>query len=438
MGLAFRAARLPRDDDRCGWWQLIPAPDPARRLEGEALADFAVVGAGLSGLAAARRLAELRPDARVVVLEAQRAGFGASGRNSGFVGDLAHRDPAASQEEVLRAKRLCRFGMQQLGALVREHGIECEWSERGRIHAAVESHSLRSLEALISVLEASHEPHAVLEREALERAIGTRHYARGVHVASTILLQPAALVRGLAKALPANVDLFEESPVVEMRGGVGWELRTRSGSLLAPVVIAALNGLAPSLGLLGHRIFPLHTFASLTRELRPEERAALGGSAEWGLVSEDRMGTTLRSTQSARLLVRNHQVYAPSLRVGASEFERARVFHRRSIARRWPSLSDVEIEHTWTGVLGVTMNQGCFFGRVADGLFAWAGCNGTGVALGTALGTLLADHALGERPELLRDAFSLRKPAWLPHAPLLGIGVRATLRLLGSRAGQER
>jgi glycine/D-amino acid oxidase-like deaminating enzyme len=321
---------------------------------------------------------------------------------------------------------------------VREHGIGCEWSERGRIHAAVESHSLRSLEALISVLEASGEPHAVLERDALERAIGTRHYARGVHVPSTILVQPAALVRGLARALPANVDLFEESPVVAMQRRKGWELRTPSGSIRAPTVIAALNGLSPALGLLGRRILPLHTFASLTRELRPEERAVLGESDEWGLVSQDRMGTTLRLTQSSRLLVRNHQVYAPSLRVAASEFGKARALHRGSIARRWPSLAHVEIEHTWAGVLGVTMNQGTCFGRVADGLFAWAGCNGTGVALGTALGTLLAEHALGRRPELLREAVALRKPAWLPHAPFLGIGVRATLGLLGSRAGEER
>jgi glycine/D-amino acid oxidase-like deaminating enzyme len=121
-----------------------------------------------------------------------------------------------------------------------------------------------------------------------------------------------------------------------------------------------------------------------------------------------------------------------------SEFEKARSLHRKTLARRWPSLAGIEIEHTWAGVLGMTLNQGSFFGRVEEGLFAWAGCNGTGVAMGTALGTLLAEHALGQEPELLREAAALRRPTWLPHDPFLGIGIRAALGMLGSRAGEER
>ena len=120
--------------DHCGWWHLLPPPPPPRRLEREVQADCVVVGAGFTGLAVACRLAELRPGWQIALLEAQRAGFAASGRNSGFAGALSHRDPEVDREGAMRVVRLSRAGVAWLRKRVEENAIACDWSECGRIH----------------------------------------------------------------------------------------------------------------------------------------------------------------------------------------------------------------------------------------------------------------------------------------------------------------
>jgi glycine/D-amino acid oxidase-like deaminating enzyme len=301
----------------------------------------------------------------------------------------------------------------------------------------VEAHSLANLAGLRGVLEAIGEPCRPMGKDDLARAIGTRYYRAGIHIGTTVLLQPAALVRGLASTLPANVDLFEQSPVHAIERRHGWTIRAGSGGLCTERVFLAVNGFAPALGVLRQRIFPLHTFASLTRVLDAGEQASAGEWRQWGLVSEDRMGSSLRRTADQRILVRNSVRYLPSLALSTHLLARIRERHRRSLVARWPALRDVELEFTWGGVLGMTANQGQFFGRLAEGLYASIGYNGTGVALGTASGMLLADHALGIDSELLRDALALPRPAWIPPEPLLGLGLRPALALLERRAGAE-
>jgi glycine/D-amino acid oxidase-like deaminating enzyme len=150
------------------------------------------------------------------------------------------------------------------------------------------------------------------------------------------------------------------------------------------------------------------------------------------------MGTTLRRTRDQRLLVRSLVRYAPSLRSTPRRLEAMRRHHRRSMAVRWPALGDAELEFTWGGVMGLTMNQGQFFGRLEEGLFASLGYNGSGVALGSGSGLALADHALGLDSPLVPDALALPRPSWIPPEPFLGVGVRAATAFLTLRAGGER
>jgi glycine/D-amino acid oxidase-like deaminating enzyme len=401
-------------------------------------ADCAVVGAGFTGLAIARRLAGLQPDWQIALVEGQRAGYGASGRNSGFAGAITHLDPKRGVEEALRIGRLCRAGIDSLRSVVRERGIACDWAECGRIHAAAEDRSLRNLEGLFRILDATGEPHEPMDRRALAAALGTDHYRGGVHVASTVLLQPAALARGLAAALPTNVTLYEASPVRCIRREGSWSVRAGEGTVRADRLFLAVNGYAAQLGVLRRRVFPLLTFASWTRPLALDEQAQVGDREQWGLVSEDRMGTTLRRTPDGRILVRNDVRYAPSLSVSERRFARIREQHRRSLLARWPGLAGVEFAFSWGGVMGMTLNQGQFFGRLGPELYASLGYNGTGVAMGTASGELLADYAVGAESELLRDALALTPPAWFPPQPFVGWGVRPTVAFLRRRAGADR
>ncbi len=392
--------------------------------------DCAVVGGGVTGLAVARRLAEHRPQWRIAVVERERVGFGSSGRNSGFVGDIAHRNPKLSAEQTLPIKRIARAGCDALRELVRQHGIECQWAELGRLHVAVEPGTQKHLEDLVGLLAQFDEPHEPKDAAQLASILGTEYYRAGVHIKGTVLLQPAALMRGLAAALPENVDLYEETPVLGIDRGAPVAVRTASGTVTADRLYMAANGYSPTLGVLKRRIFPLHTFASLTRTLADGE---VGGDRQWGVVSENRMGSTLRRTPDQRIVIRNCVRYG-----GPGSLAKVRAMHGRTLQLRFPALKQDDLEYTWGGVLGMTLNQGNFFGRLADNTWAAAGYSGTGMAMGTAFGRMLADASLDVDSELLADVRTIPKASWIPPEPFLGLGVRAMTGFLQSRAGAER
>jgi glycine/D-amino acid oxidase-like deaminating enzyme len=436
---------LPPADDRCGWWGLLPPrAGPVRRLAGDGEADAVVIGAGFTGLAAARRLAELRPGWRVVVLDAGRAGSGASGRSSGFLVDIAFfttaMEPAAAERHV----RLSRAGIDELRRRVAEAGTDCDWDDRGWFHAAAGETGYRDLATLRQWLDERGEPYAWLDAPALAEVLGTRFYRAGIRLPGRPLVQPAALVRGLAADLPRAVELYEDSPVRTLAGpragGRGrppaWRVTAGDGTLSTPRVLLATNGCTPALGFLGDRVFPLLTFGSLTRPLAPGERAALGGEARWGVLAQDAMGSTLRRTGDGRLLVRNTLAFDRSLDARPAVLARARQDHRRALARRFPALGEVELELTWSGVMGVTPSRRHYFGRLEEGLWATAGFTGAGIAQGTIAGSLLAELACGEDSQLLRDMLSLPPPGRLPPRPLQDLGIRWRVARMNAGAGE--
>ena len=167
---------LPADDATNGWSRILPPRPPRPPLEADIRADWVVAGAGFAGLAAARRLAETRPDDRIVLLEAQEAGEGASGRNSGFAIDVPHNVGSALDEldGPRRFMRLSRAAIDHLGRAVSAAGIDCQWSRRGKYHAAVSPWGRREiLEPFAKELDALSEPYRWLDRAQLIEEIGT-------------------------------------------------------------------------------------------------------------------------------------------------------------------------------------------------------------------------------------------------------------------------
>lgn len=433
----YEVQSLPRDDADSGWWATLPPPPLSHPLTGAETADWIVVGAGFTGLAAARRLAEHAPDARIALVEAERAGFGASGRNSGFIVDIGHYKPELGVAANRRIVRLQRAGCDLLRRLVDEHVIDCAWTERGRLHGAIEGRGMRCLDVLRRGLDAMQEPYVVLDRDAVAHATGMTAYRAAIHTPGTVMIQPAALTRGLAASLPPNVALYEDSPVLRIACGGVQRVECGCGSVTAPGLVLATNGYTPALGFLRERIFPLLTYASLTRPLDPDEGRTAGAGAEWGVVPEDRMGTTLRRTRDGRILVRNG-VHWPSNGAGDQRaLEQAQATHRRTFEHRFPGLRHVAFEHTWGGLLGMTRNGGHFFGPLAEGVFVAAGCNGIGIAQGTISGTLVADLAMGRESELLDEVRRVPRPAWIPGEPFIGVGVRVAAAYLQARARAE-
>jgi glycine/D-amino acid oxidase-like deaminating enzyme len=211
-----RIGRLPSDDDTCGWVRtLAPRNRPIRRLCGRMSADWVVIGAGYTGLAAARRLSAHFPQQSIVVVDAQRAGESAAGRNSGFAVEISpspNKITGPAEQAYGRSYRLNMLGLSILREQVREHAIACDWREIGKYQSAAETHHFDRLDTFASHLAELGIPHAILDRDALAARLGTRHYGRAVHTQQTALVQPAALARGLAVALTKDVARCVESP----------------------------------------------------------------------------------------------------------------------------------------------------------------------------------------------------------------------------------
>ena len=438
----MKVRKLPNDDKTCGWYHTLPPPPPALRLGGERRFDYVVLGAGFAGLAAARQLATHLPATEIALIDAQRVGYGASGRNSGFVIDLPHNfaesDHAGVAEESLREVRLNEFAISSLRELVREHGIDCQWGERGKYHAAIEDKGMRDLDAFRRSLDAMSAAYTDLDATALADKLGTAYYREGIHTPGCILIQPAALARGLGASLPENVRLLEESPVVEIDYGPEIRLTCPEGTVRTKTLLLATNGFAMQFGFERNRLIPIMTYGSLTRPLSEAEQEALGGEHDWGVIPADHLGTTLRYTQDRRLLIRNFVNYTPDY--GCGEAARARIYkhHLAAFEARFPMLPEVNFDYSWGGVLTMSRNSAPCFGRLADNVYAAVCHNGVGVAKGTYSGRLLADLVVGAESDLLRDMLAYPRPAANVPQPFLGWGVRARIAWDQHRAGRER
>lgn len=432
----------PRDDRTNGWIDILPPAGPARRLSGEGRAHVVVIGAGFAELAAARRAAELGPDRRVVLIEAQRIGSGSSGRNSGFIIDLPHEAESMSEEALgnqQRVLRLNRFAIKRLKQLVTAHGIACEWSESGMYRGAVAPRAARFLDPYEKMLGRLGISYQRLSRSEIKARLGTELYGEAVHTPGTILVQPAALVRGLAASLPANVDLYEDSPVVRLEPGREIRIDTPQGSVRAEKVILAVNGLLPAFGFMTGRLINLGLWASLSRELTGAELAQLGCEKTWGMTPADaRGGNTMRLLASRRLLVRARTYAEPDYRPHTERRERMRVVHRRILERRFPFLAPLEITHTWTGFVSKTWNAAPVFGELAPNIFSACVQNGVGLARGTYQGELVADLAFGNVHALVRDMLAHDRPSRLPPDPFTLWGARFRIACLEFLSRGER
>jgi glycine/D-amino acid oxidase-like deaminating enzyme len=434
-----RVRTLPADDDSCGWSSPLPPPPPATPLDGDRRVDCAVIGAGYTGLAIARRLAELRPEWRVTILEAQRVADGTSGRASGFVVDLTDVAVRMDPESRARYVNLARSGIEELRRLVEEHGIDCAWDETGWIRGAAGAAGERALNPLPAIYDELGMEYRHLDAERMAAITGTRFYRRGIHLLGYPLVQTAALVRGLSRVLPESVELCEESPVLEIERGAPLRLAVRGKggrrhTVTADRVFLATNGYTPALGFLSRRVFPLYTFGSMTRVLEEQDRELLGGEREWGILAMDPMGSSVRRTRDQRILIRNTAHYAKDLRIGAGLKARMRENHRQAFLARFPQLAHVEFEYTWSGLMGTSHNNQIHFGQLGRGLFATAGFTGAGIAMGTTAGRLLADLAAGVSSEPLSHIRRLPNPTWMPPEPFRSIGGRWLTARMNAKA----
>ena len=431
----------PRNDDNNGWLHLLPELSPPNVLSGSQRFDYTVVGGGFTGLAAARRLAELQPDARIALIDAGRIGNNAAGRCSGFAIDQAHNIRATSFADAVDKEkeqvRLNRAGQAALHKVIEENAIDCDWQDVGKIHGAATQRGqglLREFAVNLSLLGGDYQ---FLTAEKMREITGLSFYREGLFTPGTIQIQPAAMVRGLAETQPENVAVFEDSPVVEIDYGDRHTLVTSEGEIETDTLVLANNSFGTTFGFYQRHIIPLLTYASMTRELNGDEIAALGGENTWGIIPAHPFGSTVRRLRENRLLVRN--IYAYSSGHNPTEAQRiwARRKHRRSFDRRFPMLAGVEFEYTWGGTLCLSDNGEPVFGLLRPRVFASLCHNGVGISRGTICGKLIAEEVLGRRSELLEIMRAAGRPNKMLPVWMLRIGVPIYLANRRRQAGLE-
>lgn len=432
---------LPADDHSCGWFEILAPRREPLRLEGEQGADWAVLGAGLTGLAAARRLAELRPQDRVVVVEAERAGEGASGRNSGFMVDVSTPrktlDPGT--DELYRRKQAVNMAaIDYLRETVTANAIDCQWSQTGKYHCAADPANFPQVQALAEFCRRLGFAHEVLDAGALQQRLGIGYYHSAVYTPHNVLVQPAALTRGLALSLPESVSLYEQSPVTAMEFGPVIRLQCPQGTLKVRHLILAANAFLPGLGVLRHRLMPLTLTASMTRVLRPEERPGPGADEDWGVLSAHPTGATVRYTKDQRVVIRNTSEFWPSMSMSPTDLASRRRIHEQSLRARFPRIDGPAIDYTWSGVVCVSANGMPYFGKLENNVYASGGYNGSGVARGSLAGRLLVDYALGVDSEVLDHLLKGPQPTWIPPRPFLDLGAHWNIARARKGVGRDQ
>ena len=428
----------------CGW--IAQAGDwPARdSLSGKQQADWLVIGAGITGLCAAHSLAELHPQARIVVVDRQRAAQGASARNSGFV--VAHEHPATAELQGNQGfagfqvdTSISRAASDEVRQRIARHAIECDFRESGYFFAVSDPRKLTDVEAKLQTLRAVGASAQFLQGEQLSRTLGTRHNQAAIWCGNgNALLQPAKYVKGLLDALPQNVTLFENTEItgLERLGNGQICANGGHGSVVAKQVLVCLNAFIPRAGIRDSGTFAMELSASLTRPLSDQEFQAIGAVEPWGALSTRPLGATVRLTPDRRVMIRNTAEYRSS-DLSLTELATRRKHHVLGLQRRFPMLGEQDIQYTWTGHLSASRSGQPYFAKVEEGVFAVAGCNGSGVARGTLWGRLLAELASGADSPILQSVLDRAQPGWLPPKPLLDIGAMLRMRVEAARARSE-
>lgn len=440
---AYHARRLPVHKGPAAWSAILPGQPAPVPLTDNITADVAVVGAGFAGLSAARRLLQLDPTLKVVVLDAGRVAEGAAGRNSGFMIDLPHdlaSDDYAGSGDDRTVTALNRQAIAFALSAAEDYAIPRDFVDpvgkvNGAASAAGHSHNESYARHLSTLGEASE----LLDAKAMEDLTGSAYYLSGLYTPGTVMLQPAGYIRGLAEGLKAKTLIHENSPVTGIaRIGNDWHVSTAHGSVTAPKVIMANNGQLESFGLARGRLMHIFLYASMTPVL-PE--GAVRGADRWGVTPSDPMGTTMRKISGAqggsRIVTRTAASFKPGMVASDAALRRARRIHDQKFGNRFPDLRGIDMEFTWAGHLCLSRNSVSVTGELEEGLYAACCQNGLGTARGTLTGMGAAEMALGHESDITRALRAEPEPTRLPPRPFSDIGANVYLRWKEWRAGAE-
>jgi glycine/D-amino acid oxidase-like deaminating enzyme len=405
----------------------LDSPDrPAARpsLPGDLTTDLVVVGGGFCGLWTALRAKERDPDRRVVLLEGQRVGWAASGRNGGFVeAELTHGRENGERhftDDLPILGRLAEENFRGLADTLVRYGIDAEWEETGMLTVATEPHQLAWLG---EEAEASGEP--VLAGDALAEFGRSPLYRAGLFSPAGVgYVHPAKLAWGLADAATAlGVEIHEHTPATGIRTPAAGDVTvmTPHGEVSAARVALATNAF-PSL-LPSRRLFtvPVYDYVLMTEPLTAEQLEAIGWTGRHGITDSSREFHYYRKSADDRILFGGYDaVYHRGGRVRRSQDQRPETFRRLAdhFLLTFPQLRGIRFTHAWGGAIDMSTQLTAFHGIARGGRVAYsAGYTGLGVAATRFGADTMLDLLEGRETDRTRLRMATRMPIPIPPEP---------------------
>lgn len=420
------AASLKDTRDAVFWTEDAPG-ERAPALSGTVTADLVIVGGGYTGLWTALRALDRDPDLRVVVLEAQRIGWAASGRNGGFVeASLTHGEENGKRRWPEELERLDELGMQNLDeieAAVAQYGMKADFERTGTLSVAIEPHELEWIEG-------PDTPDSVyLDQAAVRKEVDSPTYLAGRwEKRTTAMVHPGKLAVELARvARERGVQIFEGSHV---RAITDDAVQTEGGQVRAPKVVLATN-VFPSL-LKRNRLMtvPVYDYALMTEPLSSAQLRSLGWKNRQGLADMANQFHYYRISADNRILFGGYDaIYHYGRRVNPAYENRPESYERLAshFFTTFPQLEGLAFTHRWAGAIDTSTRFCAFYGTARQGRVAYAaGFTGLGVAATRFAADVMLDLLAGEKTERTQLRMVRERPLPFPPEPAAAIGINMT------------
>ena len=297
------------NDNGCGWLNQLPKRINFKSLNTDLTCDYLIIGAGYTGLSTARKLSEIDVNKKIILVDAQMAGEGGSSRNSGYLVDTTLNDGFTSNKNIQSYQnkvKIYDLGIKAVKKYIKEYQVDCEWNECGKYFASSMMKDEAKAKSFSNLLTNLNFQNKIFYKKELEKKLGTSFYNVAVYTSGGILLNPAKLARSMIDTLPENVDLFENTQLLNWKKFNDKIIcNFANNKIETKKIIFCTNGFLRTLNVKKNYSFPIILTASMTRPLSNKEFESIGSPNEWGVLPIRPMGATIRFTKDKRLLIRN-------------------------------------------------------------------------------------------------------------------------------------